>query len=358
SYLAASQTVSFRPSYIRTPQTTINLDGTVSRTASLQVQVQSNDLSEVETVANTFGAIPKPLGLAGTATFGGTVRGSATDPQIGGRFLATWLKVKGTEWRNVRTTVDAGPSHVTLQNGDITPGNNRGRVMFNVNLGLDQWAFRETSPFQIYVNASQLNVDDLKCLTGVQAPVTGTLSLKVSLHGSQLNPVGRGIVTLTEATMGTEPVQSVNLDFQGTGDEVRGQARLRLAAGTAQSKFIYFPKRKAYDVDLQAVGIRLDQLHNLRARNLNIAGKLNVNAKGSGTIDDPAVQFTAQIPQLQIQNQTMNGVTLQANIANRVADIMVDSQSQTLHSFVRGRGRVNLTGNYDTEFAFDTSAIS
>jgi translocation and assembly module TamB len=357
-FSAASQTLSFTRSYIRTPQTTINLDGTVSKTASLQVQVQSNDLSEVETTANAFGVMPQPLGLAGTARFTGTVRGSTSEPQISGQFSATWLKVKGTEWRNIRTTIDASPSQLTLQNGDITPGNNRGRVTFNVNLGLDQWTFRDTSPFQIYANASQLNVDDLKSLAGVQAPVTGALSLKVSLHGSQLNPVGRGIATLTEATIATEPVQSVNLDFQGTGDEVRGQVRLRMAAGTAQSKFTYFPKRKAYNGDLQAVGIRLDQLQNLRARNLNIVGTLNVNAKVSGTIDDPSLQFTAQIPQLQIQNQTMNGVTVQASIANRVADITLDSQSQTLQTFVRGRGRVNLTGNYDTDFAFDTSAIS
>ena len=357
-FSAASQTVAFTRSYIRTPETTINLDGTVSKTANLQVEVQSNDLSELETTANAFGAMPHPLGLAGTASFDGTVRGSTSDPQIAGQFSAPWLRVKGTEWRNVRTTVDASPSQLILQNGDITPGNNRGRVRFNINLGLDRWTFRDTSPFQIYAKASQLNVDDVKSLSGVKAPVTGTLAMQVSLHGSQLNPVGRGTVTLTDGTIATEPVQSVNLDFQGTGDEVRGQVRLRMVAGTAQSKFTYFPKRKAYNGDLQAVGIRLDQLQNLRARNLNIVGTLNVNAKGSGTIDDPSLQFTAQIPQLQIQNQTMNGVTVQASIANRVADITLDSQSQTLQTFVRGRGRVNLAGSYDTEFAFDTSPIS
>src|SRR5262245_18347428 len=54
----------------------------------------------------------------------------------------------------------------------------------------------------------------------------------------------------------------------------------------------------------------------------------------------------------------MNDATLQASIANRVADVRLDSKSQTLQSFVRGRGRVNLTGNYDADFAFDTSAIS
>jgi len=357
-YSAAAQTVSFAQSYIRTPQTTINLNGTVSKTASLQVQIQSNDLGEVETVANAFGAMTEPIGLGGTATFTGTVRGSTTNPEIAGQLSATSLKVKGTEWRSVRTTIDANPAQLSLRNGDVTPANDRGRITFNLNLGLDRWAFHDTSSFQIDANASQLNVVDIKNLAGVQAPVTGILSANVSLQGSQLNPVGRGTVTLTQAAIADEPIQSANLDFQGTGDEVRARLALRMPAGNTQANVTYFPKQRAYDGQLQAVGIRLAEFRSLRERNLNIAGTLNINAKGKGTFDDPAVEFTAQIPQLEVQNQTINGVTLQANIANRVANVTLDSQSQTLNSFVRGRGHVNLTGDYDTEAAFDTSAIS
>src|SRR5262249_33176113 len=110
--------------------------------------------------------------------------------------------------------------------------------------------------------------------------------------------------------------------------------------------------------ELQANGIRLDQFHAVRARNMNLTGTLNLNAKGSGSFDDPGLQLTAQIPQLQIQNQTINGISLEAKVAEHVATATLDSQSQTLNSFVRGRGRLNLTGNYETEAAFDTSTIS
>jgi translocation and assembly module TamB len=357
-YSAPAQTVSFARSYIRTPQTTINLNGTVSQTAALQVQVQSNDLSEIETIANAFGAMPEPVGLGGMANFTGTVRGSTTNPDISGQLSATALKVKGTEWSTVRTNVDASPSHVDLRNADLTPASNRGRITFNAKLDLDRWSFRDTSPFQVDLNASQLNVADLKNLVGVQSPVTGTLAANVSFHGSQLNPIGRGTVTLTQGTVADEPIQSVNLDFQGTGDELRARLGLRMPAGTAQSNFIYFPKRKAYEGELQAAGIRLDQLHLLRARNAKVAGVLNLTAKGSGTFDDPGLQFTARIPQLQIENQTINGLALQADIANHIATVNLDSQSQTLNTFIRGRGRVNLTGAYETDATFDTSTIS
>jgi translocation and assembly module TamB len=357
-YSAAAQTVTFTPSHIESGQTTIDLSGTVSRTSALQVQVQSNDLSEIESIANAFAASPQQLNLGGTASFMGTVRGSTTDPQIAGQLSATSLKVKGTEWRTVRTSIDASPSHLGLRNGDITPGNGRGRIAFNVNAELDQWAFRDTHSFQVDLNASQLNLSDLKNLSGFEAPVTGTLSANVSLHGSQLNPIGRGTVTLTEATVADESIQSANADFEGTGEEIRVRLGLKMPAGNPQTKFTYFPKRKIFEGELQANGIRLDQLRALRARNLNLTGTLNLNAKGSGTFDDPGLEVTAQIPRLQIQNETINTITLQAKIAQHVATATLDSQSGTLSTFVRGRGRVNLTGDYETDAAFDTSRIS
>ena len=357
-YSAAGQTVTFAPGYIRSGQTRVDLNGTLSRAAALQVQIQSNDLSEVETVANAFGATPQPLGLAGTASFAGTIRGSTNDPQIAGQLSATSLKVKGTEWRAVRTSIDASPSHVVLGNGEITPANGRSRIAFSVKAELDRWEFRDTSAFQVDLNASQLNLADLKNLAGVQIPMTGTLSANVSLHGSQLNPIGRGTITLTQATVADEPIQSTNVDFEGTGDEIRVRLGLRMPAGNAQSNLTYFPKRKAYEGNLQANAIRLDQFHLLRARNLNITGILNLSAKGSGTPGDPVLELTAQIPQLRIQNQTINDLRFQAEIAQQVATATLDSQSQALNTFVRGHGRVNLTGNYETEAAFDTSMIS
>jgi len=356
-YSAAADTISFKQSYIRTPNSVVNLNGTVSKTASLQVQAQSNDLREIETIAKAFG-VTEPLGLGGMGAFNGTVRGSTVNPQITGQISATSLKVRGTEWQTVRAGVEASPTHVALSNGDITPATNRGRIKFNVNLGLDQWALRDSSPFQIDVNASQLSVTDLKNLAGIQTPVTGTLAADISFHGSQLNPIGRGTVTLTQAVVGSEPIQSANVDFQGTGDEIRTRVGLRMAAGTASSNFTYFPKTKSYDGDLQATGIRLDQFRTLRERNLNLVGTLNVNAKSSGTFDDPRLEFTAQIPRLQIQNQTIDSISLGANIADHVATVSLDSKPQALNTFVRGHGRVRLDGDYETEAAFDTSPIS
>src|SRR5207237_2308461 len=107
--------------------------------------------------------------------------------------------------------------------------------------------YKDTSPFELTANASQLNIADLKNLANLQTPVTGTLSADVSLHGTQLNPIGHGTVSITQATVADEPIQSANLDFEGTGDEVRARVAMRLPAGAARGNVTYFPERKAYD---------------------------------------------------------------------------------------------------------------
>src|SRR4029077_10281917 len=139
---ARKQEVSLEHSFLKLPQTSVNLNGTVSRRAAgLEVQFQSNDLREIETVADAFGITTQPLGLGGIASFNGTVRGSTAAPQINGQVSAASLKVKGTEWQNLRTGIDASPSHVTLQNADIVPASGRGRITFNANAGLDHWSY-------------------------------------------------------------------------------------------------------------------------------------------------------------------------------------------------------------------------
>ena len=56
-YAAAHKQLALTNSYIRTPQTSINLNGKISDRSQLQVAVRSNDLHELETLS---AALQKP----------------------------------------------------------------------------------------------------------------------------------------------------------------------------------------------------------------------------------------------------------------------------------------------------------
>jgi translocation and assembly module TamB len=356
-YAASAKQITFSQSVIRMPQTSLTMNGTVSDRSALQVRFVSNDLHEVETAATVFSPAvsQQNLGLTGTASFVGTVKGTTDAPQINGQFAAATLHVKDTDWRSLTANLDLNPSHITVANGDVVPAA-RGHIGFNVAAALNHWSFDKANPIQVDLSAQQLDLSELKTFAGIQTPITGTLAANVALHGSLENPVGQGTINVTQATISDEAIQSVSANFQGNGDELHANLRVRMPAGTSQSDLTYFPKQERYNASLVANGIRLDQFQTLKVRNMQLEGVLDIQATGSGTINNPAAEVKASIPQLHIQNQTINNLTVQAKMADHTAAVNVDSQA--MDTFIRGHGTVTLTGDFNTDATFDTSTIA
>src|SRR5262249_48853789 len=91
-----------------------------------------------------------------------------------------------------------------------------------------------------------------------------------------------------------------------------------------------------------------------RTRGIDLAGTVNVTATGSGTLDDPGLEFMADVTHPQIDDYKLSDISIGANIANRTANFVFDSQAPIT---LRGRGRVELTGDYLAEATLDTTSI-
>ena len=352
TYAGSNQELALKQSYLRTAQNTLTMNGVVSRRSSLDVKFQSNNLSELETVAELFR--PQPLGLAGAALFQGTVRGSTSAPHLTGQLTASNFGFNGTSWRVLRTNVDLDPSMASLQHAELEPASH-GKITFNASTGLHQWAFTDASPLQVDLQASQLDVQDLVKLSGQQLPVTGTLAANVNVRGTEMSPIGQGSFSLTHVTAYDQPVTSATLTFAGTGDEVHGDLGVQLPAGNVQSKVIFRPRQKNYNAQLTASGIRLDQLQAFKAQNINATGVVSVQANGAGTFENPQLDATLQIPQIEIQNQKIADVNLKMNVANHVATANLTSSA--VGTMIRANAKVNLNGDYLADATLDTQAI-
>jgi translocation and assembly module TamB len=358
-YSAPAKQITLAKSYIRMPQTTLTFDGTASNRSSLHVRMESNDLQELETIADTFrsnssGQPVQALGLYGTASFAGSVTGSTNAPHVRGQLTAKDLKVKGTSWRLLRTNVDLSPSMASFQNGVLQPAN-RGRITFDAMAGLKQWSPTKTTPFQVTLNASQVNVADVAKVAGISTPVSGTLAANIAVRGSQTNPVGGGEIRLSKAEY-IEQIRLARLTFQGTGNEVHANLNVATPVGNANGAFKFFPKQEEYQFQFQANGIQLAKLKLTQVRNLQLSGVMNVNASGQGTLHNPGLQATVQVPQLMVRNQAINGIVLNADVANHVAHLAL--ASQVLNTQVSGRGTIDLSGDYETTATLDTPPIA
>ncbi len=354
-YNGRTQEVALNKSYVQMPQTSLTLDGTVSRRSALQVRLQANDLHELETVADVFSPPEQPLGLHGTASFNGTVSGSTSAPQIAGQLNASNVHVRGSSFHVLRAAVQASPSQASLQNGDLELGKQQGHVTFNLQTGLHDWSHLPSSPFTANISATQVSVAPLAQAANLGPPISGTLNANIAAHGTELNPIGQGDVTLRNANISGEPVQLAQVRFNGTGDAVHSNLQVRISAGTAQGQLTYYPKQEGYDAVLEATNIHLQQLQSLRARNLQVSGTMNLKASGRGTLKDPQATASLIIPQLAVQKQQINDVNFQGSVANHEARFTLGSQiAQTP---LKAQGEVALTGDYYADLALDTPVI-
>ena len=359
-YKNAKKELALNQSYIKTPQTSVTLNGEISNQCQLQVRMQSNNLHELELLAANFskpapGQQPQQMDLYGTAVLNAEVTGSTTAPHINGQLVANNLQVKGSSWRVLRTNLTASPSGVHLSNGDLEAAM-QGRITFDVQANLNHWAFTQSSPIAAKISASQLSIADLERLAGKTYPIAGILSVNVSVHGSELNPIGQGTINLVNAKVLSEPIQSVHMQFQGNGSAVDANLAIKMPAGNSQAKVTFYPKTKAYQAQLQTSNLRLEKLETVRERNMQVNGGLNLNASGRGTLDSPELTATLQIPELKVQKQTIRGVTFNTSVRDHLATLALNSD--VAQTYVKANGTVRIEAPYMADLRLDTGRIA
>jgi translocation and assembly module TamB len=359
TYTGKAKQLALHHSYFRTPQTNLNLNGTVSKSSSLAVQLQTNDLHEVESIVNFFrtpqvGQPLKPLGLSGAASFTGVVRGSTSAPHLTGQLSAQNLQIQGSSWKSVRTTIDASPSNLSLQHAELEPAT-KGHATFNASAQLHQWSFSESSPIQLQLSASQLDIGEFAKIFGRQIPMTGDLAADIRMHGNVLNPEGTGTLTLANAAAYGEPISMAKVTFNGSGVQIRAKLSVSAPAGVIEANVTSSINNKTYSAELVSTGIHLDKLQSLKTSNMNPTGVVSISAKGQGTFENPQLDAVIQIPSLVVQQQTISGIRLKASLANHEATAQLTSSA--VNTAIKASAKVELTGEYQADATLDTQGI-
>lgn len=358
TYTNSNGQLALAKSYIRTTQTNLTLNGTISKHSSLAIRLQANDLRELGEMANAFRAPApgqQPIDISGTASFDGNVRGSMTAPHLTGELTAMNLHVNDSDWKLIRTGVDASPDHAALENAVLEPAP-RGRISLNARATLNKWAFSKQGPIRVQLNASQINIADLVKFTGKQLPVTGTLATNVSLHGSAMNPEGNGNLDITGMTAYQQPVNSIAMTFSGNGAQAQAKLSVQAPAGSVRANFTVQPKQRTYTAQLTSPGIHLNRLAAMKAHNIKAKGVLALSASGHGSFDNPELQASVQSPSLTVANQTISALKLQLNLANHIANAAFSSTA--LNAPIDAKATVHLIGDYMTDASLNTPVLS
>ena len=363
TYDGPRDSVSLTQTYLRTPHTNVRLNGTASRRSSLSIQATNDDLREMDSLALLLrtatarpGQQPSPqlLGLSGSAQLAGEMTGSLKSPRFTAQVTANSFQFQGFSGRRLKTGVSLGPTEAAFTGGDLEIGG-QSSIQFSIAVGLRNWSYVPSESLVAQVKVAKVRVADLEHLAKLQYPITGMLNADIAVHGSQLNPAGQGSVQLTQATAWNQPIRSFALQFHGTGDSIASTLAVQTSAGNVDGNLTYYPRREAYEGQIEARNIKLEQLQVASLQDMGIAGTLTAVAKGSGTFQSPQLEATAEVPELQIRQQKITGIKAQVNVANRRATLALDSRVD--QTYVKANGSVDLTPDYDARANVDVRGL-
>src|SRR5262249_9429125 len=282
---------------------------------NLRAQVHVGDLREVNSLAAAFqnsgvptsadNVSPTNLNLAGTADLQVLVEGSVNDPRIRGQLNGRSLQVKNTEWQSLELGLQASTAEVAIHIVSLVV-TRQGLIKFSLSSALSNWRYLPSSVIKVELFSRGLAFKPLLQAAKLDYPVSGNLSIDVSMHGSQLAPMGSGSLRLAQATVYGQQLQQCSIQFQGDGNALTTALNVGMPAGSARAHRLFYPKTKAYEVQLDTPGVKLARLQPVQERDLGIDGVLRATARGRGTLDDPQLTATVEIPQLQIRQASIS----------------------------------------------------
>jgi translocation and assembly module TamB len=355
TYDGPRNAVAFRQTSLRIPSTTVALQGEVSSRSNLEVQASTSDLHQVAALFSAVhGGQPSALEIAGSASVQATVRGSLQKPQLSGQFSAQNLQVQGSQWSSARFSVEASPSQISLHDGVLVSAH-QGRASMGATVGLRGWTYLPSNPISIDLSVQRMSLADLERLANLHYPVSGDLSADIAVHGSQLNPIGKGSARIDNARAYDEPIHHLAGEFRADKSSLASTLEVNLPAGSINGTISYTPQTRAYALRLNAPSITIQKLQMVQAKNLGISGAVTISASGEGTVDNPELTASVEVPQLQFQDQSISQIKGQLHVASERAELTVDSQ--VAQASVHSKADVSLSGDYYTQATIDTTGV-
>jgi translocation and assembly module TamB len=355
AYDGPRQSLSLRQTSLRVPSAVLTAQGELSSRSDLQLQLTASDLHQLTALAYSF--VPQKAGVpavSGSATLRATVRGSLSRPTVSAQVNAQNLEVEGSAWKSASLRVQANPSRLAIEDGALVAAK-RGRATFDANVALRNWSYQPQDAISAHMDVEQMRIADLERLANQNLPISGDLSAKLSLEGSEFSPAGSGSVTLANARAYGETIQNFIIKFNAANGSIESAINLAVPAGAVNANFTYTPKTKAYVVKLDAPAIVLQKLQAVQEKNLALKGTLSASASGRGTIDNPQLNAVVQMPQASVRQNSISDSKAELRVADHRADFDLDTQ--VLRASIQAHGDVALSGDYETNAAIDTGKV-
>ncbi len=326
SYELATGALELRPLQLSTKTTQLEASGRIARSALLNVNLQTTDLSEVDAMLTAIGEAAIPVDLTGHAGFTGTVSGSLRAPEVNGQLQATHFTYLYTpSQQNGSASATPRQIHIDSLAGDVLLSSSSvalhhavittGGATLNVDgsASLADGNFTDSSPFELHAAVRDAEVSHLQRILGTDYPVTGSVNLKLQASGTKANPQGHGSFVLTNAALYGRPIESLAAEAALHNDDLQlTNLKLKAPGGTVQGSGSYNLETHELLANLKSDDIQLAHVPELQLNRLSSAGIASFKLHASGTPEKPVLDAHLQMQKLVLNDEHVGDLTLDA----------------------------------------------
>jgi hypothetical protein len=221
---------------LKTPATTLKATGQFSfeNDSNLQVDLNSTDANELQTVLISSGLLPEVeaqmetygLALAGRLVFNGNIRGKVSSPDVNGTFSLASLLINSNELGSVSATVAMNANEIRVTNGQLSEADGGG--------------------IQFYLVKPRVGDNNMSLKATLDRANAGTLStLLASFPGERGSSSGISSLETQADVSGVIKVDGIPNNMIGSADLRLGPGKIageQLESMTARATFTGFKR--------------------------------------------------------------------------------------------------------------------
>jgi len=357
---------------LATPATQLKADGGLGSTsARLNVALHTSDVSELERVLAVLHKPAIPGEVRGRASFTGSVTGRIASPTINGHLEITDFESEvPPSWSAVvpprRMHLDSltadlmySPSELSFHHGFLRRGETYAR--FDVAAGLRGGELEDESALQGRVIIVGADLQAAQWLAGTAYPMTGKMSLNVTLGGTRSDPTGRGTLEVAAGTLAGEPFQSLRTGMVWSGRQLEFNDLVLTHNGAqVNGSLAYNFGDATFHFDLTGKNFQLAKFPRLQQPRLTVAGVAAFHLQGSGTAEAPVINIELHIHDVLLNKEESGDFDLTG--VTHGPDLHLTARSHFQTAELAMDGDVRLRGDFPASITlrfshFDINAL-
>ena len=304
-YNTTEQIVSITRSDISTPSMQLHMDGTLGeKDSALEVKFSADNLLEWDDfIAAIRGPEAGTHRVGGKATWRGRVIGPLIEASFVGHVLATNPQYDHLTWDELDGDMDYSPDGFTLKNAVLRRGNASSTLTLALNFA-GNWNFTPSSKWQLDAHFDRATGDDLQAVLEASYPISVEVSGDLHGAGTRAAPIVDANFIAQNVVVSGWQADRLSGDFHWEHDLIKlSNGELSESYGTARGDFSYRPNEQQVEFSLTGHEVALDRIRAVQTASVPIAGRLDFDLSGGGSLLAPVAQGDLKVTNLVLRGE-------------------------------------------------------